>query len=90
MAKAQADAFVNYTCADFRLARNGFDRMSICWCQVAEQPDISTGHRAYAYQQADMYARMRDACKMAYDKVRKPGVDSEQLDHTMVRIRYVA
>ncbi|KAI0686515.1 hypothetical protein C8Q76DRAFT_636106 [Earliella scabrosa] len=86
MAKTQADTYVNYTCADFRHTFNGLDCLAKCWEAVGERESTSPGGRAYAYQQADMYARMRDACKTAYDKVRKPGVDGNTLDHTLVRI----
>ena len=86
MAKTQADTYVNYTCADFRHTRNGFDCMHKCWLAAAERDAALPGERAYAYQQADMYGRMRDACQAAYEAVRKPGVDGEQLDHTLVRL----
>ena len=85
MAKTQADTYANYTCADFRHTRNGFDCLCKCWLAAAEDDAALPGERAYAYQQADMYARMRDACQAAYDRVRKPGVDGAELDHTLVR-----
>ena len=86
MAKTQADTYVNYTRADFRHTRNGFDCMHKCWLAAAERDAALPGERAYAYQQADMYGRMRDACQAAYEAVRKLGVDGEQLDHTLVRL----
>ena len=85
MAKTQADAYANYTCADFRHTYNGLDCLSKRWLAAAERDAARPGECAYAHQQADMYARMRDACQTAYDRVRKLGVDGAELDHTLVR-----
>ncbi|TFK81878.1 hypothetical protein K466DRAFT_501353 [Polyporus arcularius HHB13444] len=89
MAKAQADAHVNLTCADFRAAIRGLDCMSTCWNNVAEgtDSDLSDGARAYAYQQVHMYIKMRDELKAAYAKALKPGADSEALDHHLVSVQ---
>ncbi|TFK79315.1 hypothetical protein K466DRAFT_505751 [Polyporus arcularius HHB13444] len=84
MQKTQADTFVNYTCGDFRHAYAGYDTLRNCWLEVAQREGIAPGARAYAHQQAAMYATMRDEIRLAFDKVRKPGVDREQMDHTMV------
>ncbi|TFK79267.1 hypothetical protein K466DRAFT_606280 [Polyporus arcularius HHB13444] len=83
MAKAQADAHVNLTCADFRAAICGLDCMSTCWNDVAERADsdLLDGARAYAYQQVHMYIKMRDELKATYAKALKPGADPEALDH---------
>ena len=83
-AKYQADAAVNTACADFRHTRNGADRMSRCWTNAAEASNTSPGARAYAYQQAAMYAAMRDECQVVYDRTRRAGSKGEELDHSTV------
>ena len=84
-AKSQADAFVNITCNDFRLSLRGVNCLSECWTKAAEEAHATEGARAYAHQQATMYARMRDNCETEYERTRKPGVDRDTLDHSLVR-----
>ncbi|KAI0686907.1 hypothetical protein C8T65DRAFT_590664 [Cerioporus squamosus] len=86
MAKAQADAHVNLTCADFRAGIRGLDCMSTCWNDVAQRADweILAGARAYAYQQVHMYMKMCDKLKAAYAKALKPGADPQALDHYLI------
>ena len=88
MAKTQADAYVNHVCADFRHATAGSDTMSKAWLKVAETSTKSPGARAYAYQQADMYAHMRDNLDRLYRTNCKG--DPTRLDHSMVSYDHIA
>ena len=80
----QADAATNTASADFRHTRDGAGCMSRCWAAAAQGRDVSPGARAYAYQQAAMYARIMKECQKTYDITRAEGTDGEALDHSMV------
>ena len=81
--KSRYDEAVSGTCADFRHTVSGFATFHQSWTVAAEASQ--DGKRAYAYRQAAMYERMHDECQKAYDSARRPGIDGDQLDHSMVR-----
>ena len=84
-AKLQADAAVNLASADFRHARNGCKSMARYWEAATNEPGVSPGGRAYAFQQSAMYTSIADRCQSVYDAARRAGMDGEQLDFSLVR-----
>ncbi|RDX44364.1 hypothetical protein OH76DRAFT_1298084, partial [Lentinus brumalis] len=86
MEKTQVDTHIELLCADFRAGIRGFDCLHKSWTAATECEGLSTGGRAYLYQKADMYRRMRNKLAAAYKKALKPSIDPEALDHHLVRL----
>ncbi len=86
--KLRYDEAVNIVCADFRATIRGYDHMARLWLTAASREGALPGDRAYAHQHHTIFSRMRNECKVEYDRSRKPGVAADTLDQSKVRALY--
>ena len=86
IAKRRTDEAVSRKCEEFRRASKTYRFYMQMWMEKADIIGTCRGKRAYAYKQADMWKRKAERIEAAYEATRRPGVPSNQLDHTRVRI----